>query len=137
MMRKNLKKLMPYQSTPTINLNGRLIFFNLKFQARISKKLLEAAFTIQENSMEVGIYLTDISFENIAYNQDTDRVYFIDVENSVIVDKRQLRLDNPVFWNETYHLTRFDFDCFDCLKYNVDLMCTNYHVDINFYQGKI
>ena len=77
--------------------------------------------------MEVGIYLTDISFENIAYNQDTDRVYFIDVENSVIVDKRQLRLDNPVFWN----------DCFDCLKYNVDLMCTNYHVDINFYQGKI
>lgn len=86
--------------------------------------------------MEVGIYLTDINLENIAYNEKTDKVFFIDVENSVIVDKRQLKLDNAAFWNETYYLTSFDYECFDCLKYDVERMCQSYHVDINFYSGK-
>ena len=48
-------------------------------------------------------------------------------------------LENPEKWNQTYYFSSFD-DCNgrgDCLAYNSQQMCSNYHVDINIYSGMV
>lgn len=80
--------------------------------------------------------MLDIGFENVAYNEETEKIMFIDVENVILSDKFEMKNQNPD-WNSSYYLSEFD-ECIgmpDCLRYNVDQMCTNYHVDINFYSG--
>ena len=82
--------------------------------------------------------MLDIGFENIAYNEETEKIVFIDAENVILADKAQMKIQNHN-WNFSYYLSEFD-DCIgmpDCLRYNGELMCTKYHVDINFYSGKI
>jgi hypothetical protein len=43
------------------------------------------------------------------------------------------------YWNDTFYFHDFD-ECGgngDCLSYDINKLCSNYHVDINFYSGKL
>jgi hypothetical protein len=102
---------------------------------RISRLLLESLLILNKNDIDVSIYLLDLGLDNIAYNELTDRVFFIDLENVVFVDKASL-----VDYKNASSVYSMPFDnCggqnTDCLAYNVNSMCTKKHVDINFYSG--
>ena len=45
---------------------------------------------LTENDLQVSIFLTDLGYENISYDQETQKVFFIDTENSIIVDKDKI-----------------------------------------------
>jgi hypothetical protein len=97
---------------------------------------------LTENDLNVSIYLMDLGYENISFDEDTQKVFFIDTENSIIADKEKIKEDNPNDWNSTYYIAKFD-DCKiygnnfgTCLTYDVEQMCNNYHADFNFYSGK-
>ena len=47
-----------------------------------------------ENDYEIGVYLLDLGLENIAFNEKTDRVMFIDLENLIIADKKEIKIGN-------------------------------------------
>jgi len=107
-------------------------------RVKIAKALLESLFRLDANELDLAVYMVDLSFENVAFNEKTGRVYFIDTESVVITDKRQIREENPS-WNESFYLLEFD-QCAglgECLRYNVNEMCSSYHVDINFYSGNL
>lgn len=53
--------------------------------------MLQAIDMLYENELEISIYMLDLGFENIAYNEEKEKVYFIDVENTIIVDKRKIK----------------------------------------------
>lgn len=46
------------------------------------------------NPLELGVYLTDLNLQNIAYNEIDKKVYIIDVENVILVDKKRIREGN-------------------------------------------
>jgi hypothetical protein len=46
---------------------------------------------LSENDLEIGVYLLDLGLENIAFNEKTDQVVFIDAENVLIADKKQIK----------------------------------------------
>jgi len=105
-------------------------------RVKIAKILLESLFKLDANELDLSVYMLDLSFENVAFNENTERVYFIDTENVVLVDKQLIREENP-YWNESFYYMEFD-DCAglgECLRYDVNEMCRNYFVDINFYSG--
>ena len=101
-------------------------------RAKISKLLLEALKTLTTNEHNVSLYLLDLGYENVSYDEPSDKIYFIDVEDVLIVDKLAAR-------NETSYVMPFD-DCSgettDCLKYQAEELCQFRDVDINFYSGK-
>ena len=98
--------------------------------------------------------MTDLGYENISFDEKTQRVFFIDTENSIVVDKEKIKSgipsitlilmlilvfsDNPKDWNSTYYIATFD-ECGQygtCLSYHTDMMCNNYHIDFNYYTGE-
>ena len=52
---------------------------------------------LNENNLQVSIYLMDLGYDNISYDEDTQRVFFIDTENSVVVDKQKIMDGNFYF----------------------------------------
>jgi Pyruvate/2-oxoacid:ferredoxin oxidoreductase delta subunit len=88
--------------------------------------------------MEIGVYLTDLNLQNIAYDENNKSVYIIDVENVILVDKQRIREENPNDWNMTYYVSTFDKcgEYGDCLTYEPESLCNNYHADLNYYSGK-
>lgn len=67
-------------------------FYNEPFPVRasISKQLLEMANLFYENPTNFIIYLTDMSPDNFAVDEDTQVVKAIDLENFMVVDKEVL-----------------------------------------------
>jgi hypothetical protein len=61
-----------------------------EFKAKISRKILEALLKIHENSLQIGIYLLDLGFDNISYDEQSERVSFIDLENVVLTDRHEI-----------------------------------------------
>jgi len=53
---------------------------------------LEAIALLNVNELEMGVYMIDLSLENIAYNEIEDKVIFIDIEHVILVDQQQLKL---------------------------------------------
>jgi len=64
-----------------------------QFKAKISRKILEALLNLHENKLQMGIYLLDLGFENISYDEKSDRISFIDVENVVLTDRQEIESD--------------------------------------------
>ena len=62
----------------------------------LSKKLLEALFLLQENILDLSVYMLDLSLENISYNEMQGKVKFIDVENVIIADQRQIKMSKKL-----------------------------------------
>lgn len=101
-------------------------------KAKIALKLLQAL--VDLNSRDFAIYLLDLAVENISYNEENERVFFIDAENVIVVDKK----NNPALSSNYY--MRFD-ECggenTDCLAYSVEKLCSAQNSDINFYSGNL
>ena len=46
---------------------------------------------LNENKLEIGVYYTDYAYHNIAYDENKKRVYFIDTEDLILTDKKQMK----------------------------------------------
>ena len=64
--------------------------WKLLLKVTIAGRVLESLRTLNENKLNISIYLLDLSMENIAFNEQTQRVYFIDVENVLLVDQERM-----------------------------------------------
>ena len=53
---------------------------------------METILFLEKNDLEISIYLLDLGMSNIAYNEDEDRIIFIDIENVIVADKRQIKM---------------------------------------------
>ncbi len=42
------------------------------------------------NEQEFGLYMTDVSFDNFAVDED-GKVFVVDVENIIVVDRKQIK----------------------------------------------
>ena len=60
-------------------------------KAKIALRFIEALKQVYSNEEEISIYLLDLGLENVAYNEERDKVFFIDAESLLIVDKKQLK----------------------------------------------
>ena len=47
---------------------------------------------LEKNELEISVYLLDLGLPNIAYNEQEDRIIFIDIENVIVADKRQIKI---------------------------------------------
>ena len=52
---------------------------------------------LEKNELEISVYLLDLGLPNIAYNEPEDRITFIDIENVIVADKRQIK-KGIYFW---------------------------------------
>ena len=58
---------------------------------------MEAILFLEKNELEISVYLLDLGLPNIAYNEQEDRIIFIDIENVIVADKRQIKI-GIYFW---------------------------------------
>ncbi|XP_001606587.2 divergent protein kinase domain 2A isoform X1 [Nasonia vitripennis] len=102
-------------------------------RAKIASSLLQAADTLMSKNSEFAFYLTDISMDNIAVNNE-DKAIFVDLENIIIVEKNppEKALVGIESWNETY-TNAVDLDCQDCFVFSPNDICSHKVSDHNFY----
>ncbi|RNA17123.1 deleted in autism 1 [Brachionus plicatilis] len=115
-------------------------YYNSPFQMRIkiAKRLLEAIKELEYNKFDIGVYLLDLGLENISYDEQNDKIYFIDAENVFLVDKLKIKAEHG---EDFENLLNSDFEeCGqygDCLSFNLDKMCESTQVDLNIYSGLV
>ena len=55
------------------------------------------------NEQEFGLYMTDVSFDNFAVNEE-GKVFIVDAENIIVVDRRQIKegknLERKLVWSK-------------------------------------
>ena len=106
----------------------------LIFKANIAKLLLEATNRLHNSRQNISIYLFDLGYDNISFNRTAQRVYFIDLENLLVVDD----MKNKFNADEDFYEKKFE-DCGkygDCLSYDANRLCrASKGSDLNFYSG--
>ena len=53
---------------------------------------MEAILFLEKNELEISVYLLDLGLPNISYNEQEDRIIFVDIENVIVADKRQIKI---------------------------------------------
>ncbi|XP_014217218.1 deleted in autism protein 1 homolog [Copidosoma floridanum] len=101
-------------------------------RAEISSSLLDAAYKLTFKHSEFAFYLTDVSTDNIAVNQNNQAV-FIDLENVIVVDKDPPKevWSNILSWNET-HISETHTNCQDCFIFSPSDICNHKISDHNY-----
>lgn len=61
-----------------------------KIRVIIAKQLLEIANLFYDNGSNFILYMTDVSPDNFAVDDQTYKVKLIDLENIIVVDKEEL-----------------------------------------------
>ena len=51
---------------------------------------MQIAEKLTYNEEEFGLYMTDVSFDNFAVNEE-GKVFVVDAENIIVVDRRQIK----------------------------------------------
>ncbi|XP_011506129.1 PREDICTED: deleted in autism protein 1 homolog, partial [Ceratosolen solmsi marchali] len=102
-------------------------------RAIIASSLLDAAYAFTFKNPKFAFYLTDISMDNIAVNNE-QRAIFVDLENTIIVDKYPSDevLKEKTAWNVTY-TNQVYTDCKDCFIFSPTDICNHKISDHNYY----
>lgn len=100
-------------------------------RAKIASSLLEAAQMFTYRNPQFGFYLTDVSPDNIAVDQQ-DNAKFIDMENIIVVDKRIPENNRTLEW-EDLEVNEANFDCRNCLAFSPTDICSRHYSDHNYY----
>ncbi|KAL0115461.1 hypothetical protein PUN28_010769 [Cardiocondyla obscurior] len=100
---------------------------------KIASSLLNAAYMFTFKDKNFGFYLTDVSADNIAVDNE-NVAKFIDLENIIIVDKNVSQEDEPKGWQKIHKNTmHFDFPNLNCFSYSAEDICNHYLSDHNYY----
>ncbi|XP_018398867.1 PREDICTED: deleted in autism protein 1 homolog [Cyphomyrmex costatus] len=99
-------------------------------RVKIASSLLNAAYLFTFKNNMFGFYLTDISADNIAVD-DENVAKFIDLENIIIVDKNISQEDEPKEWQKIHNTIHFD--CPNCFAFSSKDICNHYLSDHNYY----
>ncbi|KAL3253270.1 hypothetical protein MRX96_017541 [Rhipicephalus microplus] len=99
-------------------------------RANISLQLLDMADLMTENPTQYALYMTDVSLDNFAVN-DQGEVRLIDLENIIVVDRMQVRAERRPGWKQW--LEHREEMCHDCLSFNAEDLCSHSASDHNFY----
>ncbi|XP_034948122.1 divergent protein kinase domain 2A [Chelonus insularis] len=100
-------------------------------RARIAINLLEAAYMFTFHNHDFSFYLTDLSSDNIAIDQN-DAPKFIDLENVIILNRNISEKEKPTNW---YHLHRSEniINCDDCFSFSPIDICSHSLSDHNYF----
>ncbi|XP_037075874.1 divergent protein kinase domain 2A-like [Pollicipes pollicipes] len=98
-------------------------------RVELALQLLEIAEMLTSNDYDFNLYLTDVTAENLAVDSE-GRVFIVDVEDVVVVDRQQLMRDQPPGWNRTHVAPIL---CADCMGYEADELCGHLVSDHNYF----
>ncbi|XP_071653169.1 divergent protein kinase domain 2A isoform X1 [Temnothorax longispinosus] len=100
-------------------------------RVKIASSLLNAAYMFTFKNKKFSFYLTDISADNIAVDNE-NIAKFIDLENIIIVDKNISQEDEPKEWQKIHENT-MHFDCPNCFAFSSKDICSHHLSDHNYY----
>nr|XP_002737149.1 PREDICTED: deleted in autism protein 1 homolog [Saccoglossus kowalevskii] len=116
---------------------GKSLFYYYSEPWQIRVDFAYQAFAIAEkftnNEEDFALYMTDVTYENFAVNAK-DELMMVDVENVIVVDKKQINQDKPPRWDEK--LQSVHDDCIDkhnCLSFSPNDLCSRVEADHNYY----
>ncbi|CAN7996324.1 unnamed protein product [Ixodes hexagonus] len=99
-------------------------------RAHLANQLLGLAQLLTENPTEFALYLTDVSMDNFAVDA-TGRVTVIDVENVVVVDRKEVKEGHKTGWDRRYE--HLEEACHDCLSFSSEDLCSHHLADHNHF----
>ncbi|XP_012155146.1 uncharacterized protein LOC101461301 [Ceratitis capitata] len=97
---------------------------NFDIKLRIAKQLLEAALKFTNGFRDYHIYITDLTADNLVYNVERDKLYFIDLNTAYIVDSRSVLFRENVDKHEL-------IECDNCFAFVPDRLCSYSVSDLN------
>ncbi|XP_030837405.1 divergent protein kinase domain 2A [Strongylocentrotus purpuratus] len=110
-------------------------FYKFKFgvRAALAVQALKIAEQLSENRDEFALYLTDVSEDNLAVN-DNGEVLVIDAENIIVVDRKKIKEDANPGW-DVKHQSEHE-GCGsrrECIMFSHTDLCNHYYSDHNYY----
>ncbi|XP_047005146.1 divergent protein kinase domain 2A [Schistocerca americana] len=99
-------------------------------RAKLAQKLLVAAKKLTNDHPGFRFYLTDVSPDNIAVDA-SGSVYFIDLEDVIIVDRNIPDHEKPVSWT-SQHVSEL-YECASCFTFSRSEICNHHISDHNLY----
>jgi len=99
----------------------------------VSLQLLRIADHLSQSQLGFAFYLTDVSMDNFAINND-GKVIIIDLENIIIVDQSKVKRDKPAGWDD---VVSGALPCTGksagCVAFSTEDLCSHYTSDHNYY----
>lgn len=99
-------------------------------RAKLAQKLIIAAKKFTNDHPGFRFYLTDVSPDNIAVDANGS-VYFIDLENVIIVDRNIPEHEKPISWM-SQHVSE-QYECKSCFTFSRSEICNHHISDHNLY----
>lgn len=98
---------------------------------RISKLVLEAVLKLTNDTSLKGyrIYLTDLTLDNIVYDPDSDAIYFVDLDNIILMDSHLFNSSPKA--NDIHKHEKIE--CNGCFAYSIENICSCPTSDINIF----
>ncbi|XP_017465317.1 PREDICTED: uncharacterized protein LOC108358466 [Rhagoletis zephyria] len=105
-------------------------FYPADFQIklRIVRQLLEAALIFTNGFEGYRIYITDLTSDNLVYNVERDKLYFVDLNTVYIVDANSTIDSDGVDHHDL-------IACDNCFAFVPDRLCTNGLSDLNVLES--
>lgn len=101
---------------------------NFEIKLRIAKQLLESALKFTNGFEGYRIYITDLTADNLIYNEERDKLYFIDLNTAFIVDSRSTIYKDGIDQHE-------NIECDDCFAFVPDRLCMYGISDLNLLES--
>ncbi|XP_071440094.1 divergent protein kinase domain 2A-like [Hetaerina americana] len=114
------------------------VAYNLSWEKRalLASQALTAAHRFTHGDSVFRLYLVDISPDNVVVMEDIKGIHlkFVDLEDTILVDKRISQTDESTQWHET-HLSRLQDDCPDgsCFVFSAYDICSHHLSDHNYF----
>ncbi|XP_055372671.1 uncharacterized protein LOC129606388 [Condylostylus longicornis] len=109
--------------------DGQLLlnYFNSSFELKlkITKQLIIGMEQFTEGISGFRIYLTDFNADNVVFNEETEEISFIDLDNVIIVDSTKIL--------EVKSHTHEFIECLGCFAYIPEEICSAYISDLNYF----
>lgn len=97
---------------------------NIDVRLRISQLLLKGILDITMGFNDFRIYLTDLTFDNVVVNENLTKVSFIDLDNVIIIDTRNVEKKTHIHQK---------IDCDGCFVYSPKEICEHEKSDLNIF----
>ncbi|XP_055917226.1 uncharacterized protein LOC129949662 [Eupeodes corollae] len=94
---------------------------------KIASNLLKGAFKFSEGFNGFRIYITDLNMDNVVYNQNENKVSFVDLDTVLIVDDHHQKSESKLIHKHEF------LECNDCFAFSPTDICASGQSDINIF----
>lgn len=101
---------------------------NFEIKLRIAKQLLESALKFTNGFEGYRMYITDLTADNLIYNEESDKLFFIDLNTAFIVDSKDTIHKDGIDQHE-------NIECDDCFAFVPDRLCSYGISDVNLLES--